>query len=62
MTSCKFVVLTNAVEGKDEEFNDWDTNVQLKDVLKIPGIIGARFNHSDVQRRSVRVHKIYHDL
>src|SRR3954452_9573210 len=46
-----FVVLTNPVEGKEDTYNDWYTNVHLGDVLKVPGIVAARrFKMSDVQR------------
>lgn len=37
-----FVVLTNAVEGRDEQFNDWYTNEHLGDVLRLPGFVGAQ--------------------
>jgi hypothetical protein len=37
-----FVVLSNAVEGRDEEFNDWYTNRHLGDVLQVPGFSSAR--------------------
>jgi hypothetical protein len=36
-----FVVLTNPVEGKEDTYNDWYTNVHLGDVLKVPGIVAA---------------------
>jgi hypothetical protein len=42
MTRYTFVVLTNAVEGKDDEFNRWYTNEHLKDVLELPGFVGAQ--------------------
>lgn len=45
------VALTNAVEGREEEFNKWYNEVHLPDVLKIPGIIGAkRYRLSNDQR------------
>jgi hypothetical protein len=44
------VVLSNAVEGKDEAFNAWYTDTHLKDLLKIPGYEAAqRFRQSDTQ-------------
>lgn len=47
----KFVVLTNAVEGRDAEFNDWYSNVHLADVVAIPGILGAeRYELAEAQR------------
>lgn len=36
------VVLTNAKEGKDEEFNQWYTNRHLHDVLATPGFVRAQ--------------------
>src|SRR5689334_4600665 len=46
-----FVVLTNAVEGQEDTFNEWYTNVHVGDVLKVPGIVSARrFKLSDTQR------------
>ena len=45
------LALTNAVEGREDEFNDWYTNRHLADLLAIPGIVAARrFGLSDVQR------------
>lgn len=47
----KLVVLTNAVEGKDAEFNDWYSRIHLPDVLGVPGIVRAeRFELAGVQR------------
>jgi hypothetical protein len=44
------VVLSNTVEGKDDEFNDWYTNTHLGDVLKVKGYVAAqRYKLSDVQ-------------
>jgi len=46
-----FVVFTNAVEGQENIYNEWYTDVHLKDVLQVPGIVAAqRFKLSDVQR------------
>ncbi len=42
MAKYTFVVLTNSVEGKDAEFNDWYTNRHLADVLDIPGMVAAQ--------------------
>ncbi|MGN7712663.1 hypothetical protein [Agrobacterium radiobacter] len=36
-----WIVLTNAVEGTDEDFNRWYDNVHVPDLLKIPGVVGA---------------------
>lgn len=46
-----FVVLTNPVEGREQEFNDWYTDRHLADVVAIPGIVSAqRFRLSEGQR------------
>lgn len=37
-----WVVLTNAVDGKDAEFNDWYDNRHLDDVVAVPGLISAQ--------------------
>ena len=42
-----FMVFANAVEGKDDEFNDWYNNVHLGEVLQVPGFAsGQRFEMS----------------
>lgn len=49
----KFVVLTNAVHGREAEFNDWYSDVHLRDVCAIPGIVRAeRFALAEAQRSS----------
>lgn len=51
----KFVVLTNAVDGREDEYNDWYTNVHLPDVLAIPGIVAAeRYRLAHAQRNPVQ--------
>ena len=42
MARYTFVVLTQPVEGQEDEYNDWYTNTHLGDVLQIPGITAAR--------------------
>ncbi|RJG41458.1 DUF4286 family protein [Mesorhizobium sp. DCY119] len=50
----KFVVLTNAVEGRDGEFNDWYSGTHVPDVLAVPGIVKAeRFELANVQRSTL---------
>lgn len=47
----KFMVLTNAVDGRDDEFNDWYSNRHIPDVLAIPGIVSAsRYELAGTQR------------
>ncbi len=44
------MVLTNPVEGQEEEYNEWYTNTHVKDVLGIPGFVAAqRFKLSGEQ-------------
>jgi len=42
MTKRLMVTLTNAAEGRDEEFNDWYDNVHIPDVLTIDGVQSAQ--------------------
>jgi hypothetical protein len=42
MAAYTLVVLTNAVEGRTDEYNDWYTNQHLADVLRVPGFTAAR--------------------
>lgn len=52
MPSYTLVVLTNALPGRDQEFNDWYDNRHLGEVLQIPGFISARrFKLTKQQRR-----------
>ncbi|CAH1663837.1 MULTISPECIES: DUF4286 family protein [unclassified Chelatococcus] len=45
------LVLTNAVEGREEEFNEWYNDRHLDDVLQVPGIVAAqRYKLSAAQR------------
>jgi len=37
-----FVVMTNPVEGRDREYNQWYDEIHLKDVCSFPGFRGAR--------------------
>ena len=47
-----FIVMTNAVQGREDEYNTWYTEKHLPDVLRIPGIVGAqRFKLASTQRR-----------
>lgn len=52
MAKYNLIALTNPLEGRDDEFNDWYTNVHLADVLKLPGVIAAqRYRLADEQHR-----------
>ena len=53
-----FVVLTNAVDGREAEYNDWYFNTHLADVTAIPGIVSAqRFVLADSQRSGKQPYK-----
>ncbi|SDZ49114.1 DUF4286 family protein [Herbiconiux ginsengi] len=44
-----YVVHSNPVEGREDEYNDWYTNQHLKDVIAVPGFVSAqRYIASDV--------------
>ena len=36
------IVMSDAVEGADGDYNDWYDRVHLPDVLRVPGLVGAR--------------------
>jgi hypothetical protein len=45
------VALTNPVEGKEAEFNEWYDNRHVLDTLALPGCVSAqRYRLADVQR------------
>ena len=47
------VVMTNAAEGRDDEFNDWYNNIHIPDLLRVPGIVAAqRFRLLPTQRNT----------
>ena len=37
-----FVVLSNPVTGREDEYNDWYSNQHLDDVLQVPGFVAAQ--------------------
>ncbi len=50
MAKYTFVVMTNPVAGKEDEFNAWYNQNHLPDVLNVPGFVCAqRFRLADVQ-------------
>jgi len=42
MKTYTLVVLTNAVSGRDADFNDWYDNVHVRDVTAVPGFVSAK--------------------
>jgi hypothetical protein len=48
MTGALLLVHTNAVEGRENEFDDWYTNTHIPEMLALPSVAGAtRFKVSD---------------
>ena len=37
-----YVVMTEPVEGREREYNQWYDEIHLKDVCAFPGFVGAR--------------------
>jgi hypothetical protein len=37
-----FLVFTNAVAGRDDEYNAWYDEVHLADVCRVPGVVDAQ--------------------
>jgi hypothetical protein len=42
MARYTFVVLSESVEGREDEYNDWYTNRHLADVLRVDGFVAAQ--------------------
>lgn len=42
MATHVYVVQTNPVEGKEDEYNDWYDNQHLADILRLPGFVSAQ--------------------
>ena len=41
MARYKLVALSNAAEGRDEDYNQWYQNQHMPDVLSVPGFISC---------------------
>lgn len=37
-----FIVLSNPVAGREDDYNDWYDNEHLDDVLKVEGFVAAQ--------------------
>jgi hypothetical protein len=58
MTNSIFVVFTNPVEGKEEAFNAWYSDIHVKEIVDIPGFVSAqRFRLSDAQNGPTGPHR-----
>jgi hypothetical protein len=42
MAGCMLLVLSDAVDGREDEFNDWYTNRHLADIVALPGFRSAK--------------------
>jgi hypothetical protein len=50
MPKYSFIVLTNPVAGKEEEYNRWYNQQHLPDILNLPGFVAAqRFRLAETQ-------------
>ena len=65
MASHQFLVISNAVPGKEAEFNEWYNKQHIPDVLKVPGFVAAqRFEvsgDSDLPGRYVAIYEMETD-
>ena len=53
MPKYQMIVLSNAVAGREDEYNKWYTEVHVPDVLKVPGVVAAqRYRLAQSQRGS----------
>lgn len=56
MPKFTYVVFTNPVQGREEEFNHWYTNTHIPDVLRVPGIQSARRYRRTAEQRGAGPH------
>ncbi len=45
------LVMSNSADGRDQEYNDWYTNVHVPDVLRVPGFVSAQRYKLDAKQR-----------
>jgi hypothetical protein len=58
MPKVKMLVYTNALEGKDEEFNRWYDEIHIPEVLQLTKAVAAqRFRLSDAQPEAPEPHR-----
>lgn len=46
MSNCILIVYQNAGTGREAEYNDWYTNVHIRDVMKLDGAVAVRRFHA----------------
>ena len=42
MAENRFIVLSNPIGGKDDEFNKWYDEIHVPEVLEVPGVVAAQ--------------------
>ena len=42
MSDAIYIVQTNPLEGREDEYNDWYTNQHLQDIVALPGFVSAQ--------------------
>jgi hypothetical protein len=42
MKKCVLLVMTNVIEGKEREFNEWYSSTHIHDILKVAGVVSAQ--------------------
>ncbi len=51
------MVMSNPVEGREDEYNDWYDNVHLGEVLQVPGFVAARRYVAGPSARGASTHR-----
>ena len=52
------VVLSNAVEGREKEYDEWHDGVHIPRVMRVPGCVSAeRFRINGIEKRSRSKHQ-----
>ncbi|ALJ18818.1 DUF4286 family protein [Microbacterium sp. No. 7] len=54
MTRSLFVLRSNAVEGREDEYNEWYDETHIPDVLAVPGFASAQRYRLDDHPRNAR--------
>ena len=52
------IILSNPIEGKEKEYNEWYSNIHLQEIVKIDGFISAqRFKLTEEQHMDNQTYK-----